>query len=165
MGTVLRNSECRVLEFRVNNSFKVTQFICRIETETACWGFKITQFSIIERSKNVIFHFPSRHQWLISFFIGIQNVTVNASSSRVNVTGKIVLSCYVIGGPTDLNITWYKASQVIGLTQRTKVETEFRHSTLTIRDVLAEDEGNYICSAAWVLYFSGRGDWRGMGKG
>ena len=36
MGTVLRNSECRVLEFRVNNSFKVTQFICRIETETAC---------------------------------------------------------------------------------------------------------------------------------
>ncbi|XP_074635576.1 uncharacterized protein LOC141893971 isoform X3 [Acropora palmata] len=79
---------------------------------------------------------------------GIQNVTVNASSSRVNVTGKIVLSCYVIGGPTDLNITWYKASQVIGLTQRTKVETEFRHSTLTIRDVLAEDEGNYICYAA-----------------
>lgn len=68
-------------------------------------------------------------------------------------TGKIVLSCYVIGGPTDLNITWYKASQVIGLTQRTKVETEFRESTLTIRDVLAEDEGNYTCYAAWVFYF------------
>ena len=80
-------------------------------------------------------------------------------------TGKIVLSCYVIGGPNDLNITWYKASQVIGLTQRTKVETELRHSTLTIRDVLAEDEGNYTCYAAWVLYFSRTREGEGNGQG
>ena len=63
------------------------------------------------------------------------------------------MSCYVIGGPNDLNIAWYKAGKVIGLTHRTKVVTELRRSTLTIRDVLAEDEGNYTCYAAWVLYF------------
>ena len=83
----------------------------------------------------------------VFFLIGIQNVTVVTSSRRVNVTDRVVMSCDVIGRPNDLNITWYKAGQVIGLTQRTKIETELRHSTLTIRDVLAEDEGNYTCYA------------------
>ena len=93
-------------------------------------------------------------QYLTIFFlIGIQNVTVITSIRRVKVTERIVMSCFVIGGPNDLNITWYKAGQVIGLTHRTKVETELRNSTLIIRDVLAEDEGNYTCYAAWVFYF------------
>ncbi|XP_068678794.1 uncharacterized protein [Montipora foliosa] len=78
---------------------------------------------------------------------GIQNVIVSASSSRVNVSDRIVLFCFVIGGPNDLNITWYKAGKVIGLTHRTKVETILRHSNLAIRDVRPEDEGNYTCNA------------------
>ena len=90
---------------------------------------------------------------LLFFPIGILNVTIITSSRRVNVTDRIVMSCFVIGGPNDLKITWYRASQVIGLTHRTKVETEFRQSNLTIRDVLTEDEGNYTCYAAWVFYF------------
>ncbi|XP_068752097.1 uncharacterized protein [Montipora capricornis] len=78
----------------------------------------------------------------------IQNVTVIPSSRRVNVTHTIVISCFVIGGPNDLTITWYKASQVIGLTYRIQVETKLRNSTLTIQDVSEEDEGNYTCYAA-----------------
>ena len=113
---------------------------------------------------------------LFFFLIGILNVTIITSSRRVNVTDRIVMSCFVIGGPNDLNITLYKASQVIGLTHRTKVESEFRQSNLTIRDVLAEDEGNYTCYAAWVLYFlkgldgemmlsRGECEWKAMGNG
>lgn len=79
---------------------------------------------------------------------GIQNISVNASNVMVNVSGKIVVSCTVIGGPVDLNITWYKTDELIGLTHRTKVETSLRHSLLTIRDVMAEDEGNYSCRAS-----------------
>ncbi|XP_068747903.1 uncharacterized protein [Montipora capricornis] len=78
---------------------------------------------------------------------GIQNVTVTASILRVNLSYGVVLFCFVIGGPNDLNITWYKAGKVIGLTHRTKVETILRHSNLTIRDVRPEDEGNYTCNA------------------
>ena len=82
--------------------------------------------------------------------VGIQNISVNASNVMVNVSGKIVVSCTVIGGPVDLNITWYKTDELIGLTHRTKVETSLRHSLLTIRDVMAEDEGNYSCRARWA---------------
>ena len=80
-------------------------------------------------------------------FLGIQSVTLSASNLRVNVSGNIVISCTVIGGPVDLNITWFKAGKTIGLSHRTKVETGVRHSRLTVRDVKAEDEGVYICQA------------------
>ncbi|KAK2547207.1 Adhesion G protein-coupled receptor L3 [Acropora cervicornis] len=79
----------------------------------------------------------------------IQNVTVILS----RVFHRIVISCFVIGGPDNLTITWYKASQVIGLTNRIKVETKLRNSTLTIQEVSEDDEGNYTCYAAWVFYF------------
>ncbi|XP_074637127.1 uncharacterized protein LOC141895246 isoform X2 [Acropora palmata] len=74
----------------------------------------------------------------------IQNVTVILS----RVFHRIVISCFVIGGPDNLTITWYKASQVIGLTNRIKVETKLRNSTLTIQEVSEDDEGNYTCYAA-----------------
>ena len=84
----------------------------------------------------------------VAFFsAGIENVTVSASSLLLNVSDKVVINCTVIGGPDDLNITWFKGNTVIGLTQRTKVETRLRRSLLTIRDVVAEDEGNYTCVA------------------
>ncbi|XP_067032059.1 uncharacterized protein [Acropora muricata] len=117
------------------------------------------QLQVASPDKSVVFDVISAMDHLGNFSLdrdgtnmtieqGILNVTIITSSRRVNVTDKIVMRCFVIGGPNDLDITWYKASQVIGLTQRTKVETEFRESTLTIRDVLAEDEGNYTCYAA-----------------
>ncbi|XP_074636328.1 uncharacterized protein LOC141894547 isoform X1 [Acropora palmata] len=117
------------------------------------------QLQVASPDKSVVFDVVSAMDHLGKFSLdrngtkmtieqGILNVTIITSSRRVNVTDKIVMRCFVIGGPNDLNITWYKASQVIGLAQRTKVETEFRESTLTIRDVLAEDEGNYTCYAA-----------------
>ncbi|XP_078361558.1 adhesion G protein-coupled receptor B2-like [Oculina patagonica] len=77
----------------------------------------------------------------------LQNVTLSASHLRLNVSGKFVINCTVIGGPNDLDITWFKADKVIGLSHRTKVETGLRHSRLTVRDVMAEDEGNYTCQA------------------
>ncbi|XP_044174181.1 adhesion G-protein coupled receptor G4-like [Acropora millepora] len=76
----------------------------------------------------------------------IQNVTVIPSSRRV--FHRIVISCFVIGGPDNLTITWYKASQVIGLSNRIEVETKLRNSTLTIQGVSEDDEGNYTCYAA-----------------
>ena len=74
---------------------------------------------------------------------------VNASSLSVNVGGRIVVNCTVIGGPQDLKITWFKGNKLIGLTHRTKVDTGLRYSLLTIRDVMAEDEGNYSCQARY----------------
>ena len=65
----------------------------------------------------------------------------------MNVSGKFDINCTVIGGADDLNIMWFKAGKVIGLTHRTKVETKVRHSRLTVRDVMAEDEGDYVCQA------------------
>ena len=76
-----------------------------------------------------------------------QSVTLNASHLLVNVSSKFVINCTVIGGPDDLNIRWFKAGKVIGLSHRTKVETGVRHSRLTVRDVMTEDEGDYVCQA------------------
>ena len=56
----------------------------------------------------------------------------------------------MIGGPDDLNITWFKAGNEIGLSHRTKVETQVRRSRLSVRDVRAEDEGAYICQAKYA---------------
>ena len=72
---------------------------------------------------------------------------VNASSLTVNVGDRIVINCTVIGGPQDLEITWFKGNKLIGLTHRTKIDTGSPYSLLTIRDVMAEDEGNYSCQA------------------
>ena len=96
---------------------------------------------------------------LLFFLIEIQNVTVILS----RVFHRIVISCFVIGGPDNLTITWYKASQVIGLTNRIKVETKLRNSTLTIQEVSEDDEGNYTCYAAWVFYFLSGVGWSGVG--
>ena len=56
----------------------------------------------------------------------------------------------MIGGPDDLTITWLKAGKEIGLSHRTKVETQVRRSQLSVRDVMAEDEGTYICQAKYA---------------
>ena len=87
----------------------------------------------------------------ISFSVEIQGVTLNASRLLVNVGRRFVISCTVIGGPDDLDITWFKAGKVIGLSHRTKVETEVRRSRLSVRDVMAEDEGSYICQAKYAI--------------
>ena len=83
----------------------------------------------------------------ISFSLEIQGVTLNASRELVNVGRNFAISCNVTGGPDDLNITWLKAGKVIGLSHRTKVEGKVRRSRLSVRDVMAEDEGAYICQA------------------
>lgn len=86
----------------------------------------------------------------ISFSLEIQSVILNASRLLLNVGGKFVISCTVIGGPDDLNITWFKAGKEIGLSHRTKVGTRVRRSRLSVRDVMAEDEGAYICQAKYA---------------
>ena len=82
--------------------------------------------------------------------LAIQGVTLNASLLLLNVSDKFSISCTVIGGPDDLTITWLKAGQEIGLSHRTKVETQVRRSQLSVRDVMAEDEGTYICQAKYA---------------
>jgi len=72
------------------------------------------------------------------------------SKSKVNVGSRITITCVAIGGPDNPNITWAKGGNLIGLSHRTKVETRARHSNLTIRNVIAEDAGNYRCQARWV---------------
>ncbi|XP_022786826.1 adhesion G protein-coupled receptor L3-like isoform X1 [Stylophora pistillata] len=78
---------------------------------------------------------------------GIQNVTIQASHLTVNVTGRFVINCTVIGGPPDLLITWSKGGNIVGLSHRTKVETNGGYSRLTVRSVVASDEGVYVCQA------------------
>ena len=78
---------------------------------------------------------------------GIQSVTIRASHLMVNVTGRFVINCTVIGGPPDLQITWSKGGNIIGLSHRTKVETNRGYSRLTVRDAMASDEGVYVCQA------------------
>lgn len=86
----------------------------------------------------------------ISFSLEIQGVTLNASRELVNVGRNFVIRCNVTGGPDDLSITWLKAGKVIGLSHRTKVEGKVRRSRLSVRDVMAEDEGAYICQAKYA---------------
>lgn len=86
----------------------------------------------------------------ISFSLEIQGVTLNASRELVNVGRNFAIRCTVTGGPDDLSITWLKAGKVIGLSHRTKVEGKVRRSRLSVRDVMAEDEGAYICQAKYA---------------
>ena len=72
-------------------------------------------------------------------------MTLKASQSLVNVSGGTVINCTVIGGPEDLNITWFKAGKLIGLSHRTKVDTGVRHSLLTVTKITEADEGAYFC--------------------
>lgn len=74
-------------------------------------------------------------------------MTLQASHLMVNVTARFVINCAVIGGPPDLQITWSKGGNVIGLTHRTKVESGVGRSRLTVRDVMASDDGVYVCQA------------------
>jgi len=86
----------------------------------------------------------------LSLSLEIQGVILNASRLLLKVGGKFSMSCSVIGGPDDLNITWFKGGKEIGLSHRTKVETQVRRSRLSVRDVMAEDKGIYICQAKYA---------------
>jgi len=86
----------------------------------------------------------------ISFSLEIQDVILNGSRLPLKVGDKFSISCNVIGGPDDLNITWFKGGKEIGLSHRRKVETQIRRSRLSVRDVMAEDEGTYICQAKYA---------------
>jgi len=79
--------------------------------------------------------------------LGIKGLHLTAYKSKVNVGSRITITCVVIGGPDNPNITWTKGENLIGLSHRTKVETRKRHSNLTIRDVMAKDAGRYRCQA------------------
>ena len=83
------------------------------------------------------------------FFLSeeVQSVKLNASRAIVKVGSKIELSCTVIGEPLSLNITWSKASKLIGLSRRRKIKTKGSRSYFTIRNVMAQDEGEYQCQA------------------
>ena len=72
---------------------------------------------------------------------------LNASKTIVKVGSRIEISCVVIGKLINLNITWSKASKLIGLSRRSKIKTRGRRSRLTIRNVMAQDEGEYQCQA------------------
>lgn len=79
----------------------------------------------------------------------MQGLNLSASKSMLKVGSVIVISCTVIGGPISLNITWFKEGEKIVLSHRRKITT-VKHqykSRLTIRDVMAEDEGEYHCQA------------------
>ena len=76
-------------------------------------------------------------------------LNLNASKSMLKVGSVIVINCTVIGGPISLNITWFKEGEKIVLSHRRKITTdEHRNrSRLTIRNVMAQDEGEYHCQA------------------
>ena len=79
--------------------------------------------------------------------LGIQGLNLNASKSMLKVGSVIVISCTVIGGPISLNITWFKEGEKIVLSHRRKITTVEHQSRLTIRNVMAQDEGEYHCRA------------------
>ena len=85
------------------------------------------------------------------FFSDIQNVLINASDVVVNVSGRIILTCTVIGGPADLSILWYKdvqeVPQLIEPNNRTKIQSKTRYSKLIIRNVRPNDWAKYRCVA------------------
>ena len=79
----------------------------------------------------------------------MQALNLNASKLMLKVGSVIVISCTVIGRPISLNITWFKEGEKIVLSHRRKINTdEHRYqSRLTIRNVMAQDEGEYHCQA------------------
>ena len=79
--------------------------------------------------------------------LGIQGLNLNASKSLLKVGSVIEMKCAVIGGPISLNITWFKEGEKIVLSHRRKITTVERKSRLTIRNVMAQDEGKYYCQA------------------
>ena len=76
-------------------------------------------------------------------------LNLNASKSMLKVGSVIVINCTVIGGPTSLNIMWFKEGEKIVLSHRIKINTDEHQyqSRLTIRNVMAQDEGEYHCQA------------------
>lgn len=77
----------------------------------------------------------------------MQGLNLNASKLMLKVGSVIVISCTLIGRPISLNITWFKAGEKIVLSHRRKINTVKNQSLLTIRNVLAQDEGEYHCQA------------------
>ena len=78
----------------------------------------------------------------------MQGLNLNASKSMLKVGSVVVINCTVIGGPISLNITWFKEGEKIVLSHRRKITTTVEHqSLLTIRNVMAQDEGEYHCQA------------------
>ena len=78
---------------------------------------------------------------------GMQGLNLNARKSMLKVGSVIVINCTVIGGPISLNITWFKEGEKIVLSHRRKITTVEHQSRLTIRNVMAQDEGEYHCRA------------------
>ena len=74
-------------------------------------------------------------------------LNLNASKSMLKVGSVIVINCTVIGGPISLNITWFKGGEKVVLSHRRKINTVKNQSLLTIRNVMAQDEGEYHCQA------------------
>lgn len=77
----------------------------------------------------------------------MQGLNLNASKLMLKVGSVIVISCTVIGRPISLNITWFKEGEKIVLSHRRKITTNKNQSLLTIRNVMAQDEGEYHCQA------------------
>ena len=77
----------------------------------------------------------------------MKGLNLNASKSMVKVGSVIVINCTVIGGPISLNITWFKEDEKIVLSHRRKISTHEHQSHLKIRNVMAQDEGEYHCQA------------------
>ena len=77
----------------------------------------------------------------------MQGLNLNASKLMLKVGSVIVISCTVIGRPISLNITWFKEGEKIVLSHRRKITTVKNQSLLMIRNVMAQDEGEYHCQA------------------
>lgn len=82
----------------------------------------------------------------------MQGLNLNTSKSMLKVGSVIVISCTVIGGPISLNITWFKEGEKIVLSHRRKITTVEHQSCLTIRNAMAQDEGEYHCQARYTFF-------------
>ena len=77
----------------------------------------------------------------------MQGLNLNASKLMLKVGSVIVISCTVIGRPISLNITWFKEGEKIVLSHRRKITIVKHQSLLKIRNVMAQDKGEYHCQA------------------
>ncbi|XP_058959688.2 uncharacterized protein [Pocillopora verrucosa] len=127
-------------------SFSPGSVQAEIQLEAASPNMSFLQ-QVVSQADNLGNFSLDRNRTKLQSQAGIQSVTIQASHLMVNVTGRFVINCTVIGGPPDLQITWSKGGNIIGLSHRTKVETNRGYSRLTVRDAMASDEGVYVCQA------------------